>query len=491
MRLTASDIFSYYHPSRCALRPYLRHKNVPETDPGAYAQLMLRLGERHEQLHLTSLGTFTDLRTGSLEDRQARTLAEIQKGTSIIYQGVLTATESINGVSCEVVGIPDFMIPQANGIHVVRDSKMSRRITEADHPEILRQLCLYGWLYERSTGRSPARLQVHSGTGEIVDVAYDGGQSALQSLQEIVSSVQAEQEPYEPVGWSKCDDCGFRGRCWEAAEEARDVALVEGIDQGLAIALRQIGVKTYHELLDKFSAGSLADLQKPHGARMQRVGKKAESILRMATALSRGEEIMIESPAVPRHENYVMFDLEGLPPQMDEIDKIYLWGTQVFGQKPGAFLAATASFGENGDRKGWEQFLANSKAIFTEYNDIPFVHWAAYEKTNLDKYVQRYGDTEGIATRVRANLLDLLPITKRSVALPLPSYSLKVIEKYVGFKRTQDEYGGNWAIAKYIEAMETQNAEVRSQLMNDILTYNQEDLEATWAVLKWLLAKTG
>ncbi|MDD5677046.1 MAG: TM0106 family RecB-like putative nuclease [Kiritimatiellae bacterium] len=489
MRLTASDIYSYYRPSRCTLRPYLKHKGVAEAEPGAYVQLILRLGERHEQSHLASLGTFADLRGGSIEERQATTLAEIKKGASIIYQGVLKATESIKGLSCEVVGIPDFMIPQANGTYAIRDSKMSRRITEDDHPEILRQLRLYGWLYERNIGRAPAELQVHSGTGQLIDVVYDHGKSAWQCLHEIAVNVEADQEPYEPVGWSKCDDCGFKDRCWGLAEKTKDVALVEGVDQGLSIALRRMGIKTYPELLDKFNVESLSIVQKPHGAKMQRVGKKAESILRMATALARREEIIIEPPAVPRHENYVMFDLEGLPPQMDEIDKIYLWGMQVFGQKPGAFLPATSSFGEDGDREGWERFLTNSKAIFEEYGDIPFVHWASYEKTNLDKYVQRYGDEDGIAARVRTNLLDLLPITKRSVALPLPSYGLKVIEKYVGFKRTQEEYGGDWSMAKYIEAIETHDDKLRAQLMNEILTYNNEDLQATWAVLQWLLRK--
>jgi len=37
--------------------------------------------------------------------------------------------------------------------------------------------------------------------------------------------------------------------------------------------------------------------------------------------------------------------------------------------------------------------------------------------------------------------------------------------------------------------METNNEDVRAQLMNQILTYNKEDLEATWAVLQWLKTK--
>ena len=66
--------------------------------------------------------------------------------------------------------------------------------------------------------------------------------------------------------------------------------------------------------------------------------------------------------------------------------------------------------------------------------------------------------------------------------MPLPSLSLKVVEKYVGFKRSQTEYGGDWSIAKFIEATETKNTAKRKQVMDEILMYNREDLEAMWAV---------
>ena len=55
-----------------------------------------------------------------------------------------------------------------------------------------------------------------------------------------------------------------------------------------------------------------------------------------------------------------MFDLEGMPPQLDELEKIYLWGMQVFGERPGEFRAATAGFGRDGDRAGWYAFLAEA-----------------------------------------------------------------------------------------------------------------------------------
>ena len=164
---------------------------------------------------------------------------------------------------------------------------------------------------------------------------------------------------------------------------------------------------------------------------------------------------------------------------------------QVYGEKPSEFIYSVSGFGPDGDRECWFTFLANAKGIFETYGDIPFVHWAPYEQTYLHRYVERFGDPEGIAARVGANLLDLLTVTRESVVLPLPSFSLKVVEDYVGFERKEAEYGGAWAMATFIEATETSDEGKRKELMDKIVAYNKEDLEATWAVFKWLRVKKG
>jgi len=266
---------------------------------------------------------------------------------------------------------------------------------------------------------------------------------------------------------------------------------VMGVDQGLARALREQGVETAENLLSRFYTDSLAGFKRPFGKKSQRVGTVSASILQAAQSMTSGEEIILAAPNIPDCPNYVMFDLEGLPPQLDELEKIYLWGLQIFGETPGEFHSSVAGFDPDGDQQGWEGFLKEASAIFEEYGDLPFVHWHHYERVHLDMYVSRFGDRDGIAARVRQNLLDLLPITKNSIVLPLPSYSLKVIEKYIGYQRSLDEYGGDWAMANYIEATELEDKTKRAEVMEQILAYNQEDLEATWAVLKWLKTKEG
>ena len=91
----------------------------------------------------------------------------------------------------------DFLILDG-GDYIIRDSKLSRKVDEDHHEEIGLQLQLYGWLFERTVGTPAKCLQVHTGTGEIVDVPYDGGAAALAKLAEVLAMKQLTTEPYEP-----------------------------------------------------------------------------------------------------------------------------------------------------------------------------------------------------------------------------------------------------------------------------------------------------
>lgn len=488
MRLTASDFASCHRPTRCDLRVFLRYHREQEAEPGPYEIVLRRLGLKHERDHLATLGTFVNASAASLEEQVKKTADAIERQIPVLYQPAFVTTEKICETDIEIVGVPDFLILDGDG-YVIRDSKMARRIDEENHPEILMQLQLYGWLFQQSSKHAPKGLQVCAGTGEIVAIPYDGGAAALRELERLLIIKQLTVEPYEPVGWTKCLGCGYTDRCWAQAERNCDVALGYCVDQSLARTLHSQGVRTRKELLAKFDATSLSELKRPYGNREQRVGKAAERILKFADAMEKQQEIVLAAPTIPPHRNYVMFDLEGMPPHLDELDKIYLWGAQVFGEKPSEFTVALSGFGADGDKEGWIGFLDNAKQIFETYGDIPWVHWAPYEETYLRRYADRFGDVGGIASRVTRNLLDLLTVARESVVLPLPSFSLKVVEDYVGFKRKEAEYGGAWAMATFIEATETSDETKRKDLMDKIVAYNKEDLEATWAVFKWLKEK--
>jgi predicted RecB family nuclease len=486
MNLSASDFYSLYRPSECTRRVFLRSHHEPEAEPSEFDKLIEELGKRHEANHLATFPEFLDLKDGDLDSRTAKTIEALHKGVDVVYQGVFQAR--LPGTGDIIVGIPDFMIKDAEG-YKIRDCKLARHVDEGRHEEILLQLQLYGWLFEQTVKESPKALEVCLGDEIISKVPYDGGLAALEVLNEIAGISRQSAEPYSPVGWSKCGACGYKKRCWNIAEKSNDLALVYELDQGTAKALKDQGVLTIEQLLNNYNGDTLSELKKLRGQKMVRVGKAAERILLQAQALQMKQEKLLESLDLPQAQDMVMFDLEGLPPQFDDLDKVYLWGTQVYGMRPGKFLPALAGFGSKGDEEGWAHFLGNAEGIFKEYGDLPFIHWHNYETTKVKSYIGRYTDPKGIGQRVLDNCVDLLKITRDALVLPEYSYSLKVVEKRTGFKRTMNEFGGDWSIVQYIRAVETQDEGLRTKIMTDILKYNEEDLKATWAVLEWLKTK--
>jgi predicted RecB family nuclease len=480
-RLSPSSLYNLLKPSPCDLREWLKSHDYEEEPPDAFRELLFSLGNQHEDQHLTLFPEALDIAELPRQQQTEATINALRAGERVIYQGRLSARTTLGGREVKIVGHPDFMLPAGSG-HTIRDSKLNRSLN--DYVEM--QLLTYGWLYEQTTGEPPVALQVHSGSDEILDLPYEGATAALALFERMVELRFTDERPVEHIGVAKCSGCGFRAHCWPQAIERQDVGLLPGLDRGLIDELHGRGVDTIEQLAERFDAESLAALERPRGSRMSRVGDRADRILRAAEAHLRGEPILLGPPNLPDAKTWVMFDLEGMQPGFDELEKIYMWGLQCFGEEAGPFRPALAGFGPEGDREGWHAFLGECEAIFAEHGDLPFVHWANYEKTKIDLYVSRYGDPNGTASRVKSNLLDLLPITRQAVAVPLSGYGLKQIETLAGYERTLEESGGNWAMARYIEATECEDEAKRAGIMNEILAYNREDLEAMWAALEWL-----
>lgn len=480
MSFAASDYHGYYQLKPCSLRVYLRAKGIEAAEPDAYHKLLQKLGQRHEQRHLSQFTHYFDARGDVEETRKAYMQKE-----NVIYQPAMKVKHDKFG---DIVGVPDFFIREDDG-YLVRDCKLARRFSEEHHAEIFRQLELYGWLYEQSFGNPPLRLEAYMGDGQLQVVPYQPAR-ALEVLAFILGLEQLAEEPFEAVGWSKCLDCGYNEFCWDRAKERHDVAMLPGVDQALARALRGQKIIRYDDLLAQYNEATLSDVKKEVGGKLRKVGSAAGKILNHAGAFQSGKMIPLQSPALKKTANLVMFDVEGIPPHLEHSEKTYLWGLKVFGEKPRAYSPALAIVGVDGDRKGWEKFLVECAAIFAEYDSIPFVHWSPYEKTQLRKYVGKCGDGDGVAGRVLENLYDLHPVVENAFVIPTPSYGLKLIEQFAGYKRTLTETGGKWSMATYIEAVETEDPYQAARLMADILKYNEEDLDAMWFVYQWIVGKS-
>jgi predicted RecB family nuclease len=493
-RVSPSLILQYWVPDPCGRRIFLRARGEQEGDPDPFLETLARLGQKHEDRERQDLAPYLDLKPGSPEERIARTREALEDGThEVLFQPLLLGRSELAGSEREIVGEPDFLVRQDDGWKV-REVKLARRVEGSRHTEIRLQTECYGWLLEQTTGRAPQDLEIVLGSREILKLPYQGGGEALELRDRLLRIEETADYGYEPVGWSKCSACVFRSFCWDEAKTLDDVALVPELDQGLARELHAQGVPTVRDLLDNFDETRLASLERPYGKNLRKVGKSAGRILQSAQALSSGSDLRLGPLVIPDSRNFAMFDIEGIPPDLeDDLGKIFLWGVKVFGQRPSGFLHAVAGFVPGSDEQAWFDFLRLVHGLFAEYDaELPMVHWSSYEVGKVRGYLERYGDDEhGSAAALQGALFDLLPATKRAWALPLHSYSLKVVEKYAGYTRKLADANGAWAMARYIEAVESENEEERRTQMAEILEYNEEDLDATWQILKWLMLKEG
>src|SRR5258708_7795685 len=115
MRLTASDFASYYRPTRCDLRVFLRHHRETEAAPGPYDEVLRRIGLRHESEHLATLGSFADVSDASLHEQVKKTADAIASKVPILYQPAFLANAVLGGTDVEIVGVPDFLILDGDG----------------------------------------------------------------------------------------------------------------------------------------------------------------------------------------------------------------------------------------------------------------------------------------------------------------------------------------------------------------------------------------
>ena len=83
-----------------------------------------------------------------------------------------------------------------------------------------------------------------------------------------------------------------------------------------------------------------------------------------------------------------------------------------------------------------------------------------------------------VATKVRHHLV-----------LPLKSYGLKAICKdprLVNFQWTHEESGSQWSVVRYHDYLGATDDGEREQIRNEILSYNEDDVRATDAMVSWL-----
>ncbi|MBN1429070.1 MAG: TM0106 family RecB-like putative nuclease [Anaerolineae bacterium] len=462
-RISATDLHTL---TRCDRQVYLEHngdpdKRAPQTD---YQKWLREQGLQHENRVISDFDIQQPTyKYDNLEIGYEITCEFMREGVPYIYQGVL--------MHDNLVGIPD-LLERVDGQsrwgdyhYRPLDVKLASTPTEGYRLQVMAYMALLEAIQQaRPAGglllRYPPdeRTDDQSYREEPVDFDEKLYMARLAQARRLANGL-------EPVPFysSTCGECAWREVCIPIIESAQDASLIPGLRRDVWQSLHKKGLKTLADV----AAADVDELRAIKG-----VGEKtAPAIIGKAKALSTGQMVSICKPNLPPPGDDVLFDVESVPGE----GVFYLMGfTTGAGdkQKYEYYLAEKPGY----EGQVWKDFLA----CMNRHTGMIY-HYGVYECTTVKKLSERY-DTETQAETLLARMIDLEKVIKDCVVLPLRSVSLKAVAPWLGFSWQSDVQSGDDSMLEYLAWLEDGDR----KHLDSILSYNEQDCQATRVVLEWL-----
>lgn len=459
--------------SECNRRLWLKHNHPDAAAPPGEHVLVLR--ERANAHERAVVGRFTDLagplwkREGSFADAATETLRLLHERRQPLYQPAFLSADGRRS------SVPDFAWWD-DDVLVITDVRLALR--PETRPDFALQLAHHRALVRECAQLEPGRFEIVNGYGKTVQVAPASESVYEGALRLAEVTLAAADEPGDLRAHSACRSCEFYAHCWNRAETERRIEILAEVQSGHVAGWHARGVRTVEQLAAFDPSGTVRGVPPA-------LAKRA---VVAAGAWRDDRAVWLHPPILPAYP-VVWFDLEGDSRGEDAEIPIYLWGMALdHGGEAPRSEAIVAEFLEGGDRRAWERFVARAERVLAEHPGIRWVHWDHYEPLWVRRYAERHGAPDGFVDRMNAACFDLKRVLDRSVRLPLRSYSIKHVARWMGFSWRNPESGSEWSTARFHRARSTADAAEREQSLAELAEYNEDDLLAMRAIWRWLAA---
>jgi uncharacterized protein len=136
------------------------------------------------------------------------------------------------------------------------------------------------------------------------------------------------------------------------------------------------------------------------------------------------------------------------------------------------------------ERRVFEELVDFLMTRWDQFKGMHVYHYAAYETTALTRLMGQYGTREReIDMMLRGNLfVDLYRVVRQGVRVGVRSYSIKRLEPLYMKPRDGQIVMASSSVIEYERWLRTRDP----QILNDIETYNMEDVKSTWLLRGWL-----
>lgn len=508
MFLTDSQLLSF---QRCPRKAFLDvYGDFSQQD--SPSDFLLKLIQDTSEFRSSIINNYTYQKPrypqGDLIAGGKATEALMAAGIDVIYRGVLilqnysvlleqnlsenlpqqNQNESGDFQPINLVSYPDLLIKQpgysrfGDWVYIPADIKLSKRpkleyqIQAAFHAQILANLQEIwpetAWLMLRTERLYKVNLQ-----------------QRLQQMQEIVSELismlQNRQEPEVFMARQKCGLCTWYSSCHNVAETQKHLSLLPGVTPSRYAVLKNLNLTTLESLANTHPNDLEIYPEFAEGVGIQ-VVQQAESILTNKAILRNRKfpgEVDNTSLSIPKYRLTKLvnapvelyFDIEAQP----EISLDYLHGVLVVDKRQN-----TEKFYVNLAEKPvdeeliWYQFLD----LVWKYPIAPIYHFCEYEVQTVKRLAKLYQTPAYQWKPLLKRFVDIHQVVTQTITLPVESYALKHIARWLGFEWRNPEANGAQSVCWYEEWLKTGDR----SLLDAIIVYNQDDCYATYYLKEWL-----
>src|SRR5713101_5224043 len=470
----------------------------PERDD-PMLDMLSRRGLEHEGRYLAQFRAtgrtivefpFPDGTIANLEKAHSETVAAMQGGADIIYQG----TFFDGRWRCH----PDFLIrvdrPSKLGdySYEVADAKLARKAKAA----AVLQCCVYSEQLAAIQGVDPEHLTLILGNNTEEELRFkDYGayyRSVKRRFEETVLAPAVQTYP-DPV--DHCRICRWIDVCELRRRQDDHLCLVAGMRRDQTRRLNLAGIKTVTEL-----GASPAD-QPIHGinemaiarlrqqARLQ-VEQRHGDTLPFDVLPPLGEHLGFQSLPTPTPDD-LFFDMEG-DPFVGDNGLEYLFGILEYTvplKGKGREAVHHTFWGHDPDeeKRAFEQVVDFLIQRLNRNPDVHVYHYAPYEPNALKYLASTYASREAEVDQLLRGrvLVDLYRIVRQSVRIGTESYSLKELEALYRGKRSTEIVDAAGSIVAYEDWLQSRD----QRLLDEIARYNEDDCLSTAQLRDWLEAR--
>jgi uncharacterized protein len=464
--LTAGDIHTFTACPRWTFLDFNGDRRARHS-PSEFALKLQADGQIHESAVLSQLSPHRvsfdgrDIQTGLDRTRRA-----MEEGRPRIAGAVLATVDARGKV--DRFGVVDLLekVPGQSTfgdyIYEPVEIKNARRIKR----QYRLQLAFYADLLSAQQGSWPVNghliLSDKSRHTFLLDDIRPQYQRMLPGLR---AASEGREPPIHVCG--QCTTCPWRGVCLPEARETTHLSLVYGLQRKSAAALIERGIATYAQL----AAAEPVQLNGWIGCGLT----AAERIVGQAQALVDQTVLWCSQPELPPSETEIFFDIEGDP----EHDALYLFGALVRDREGERYRSFLAERPED-ENKAFVSCLEFLESL----PKAPIYHYHHYERTALGRLIDRHGVAPYRIEAVLPRPHDLNSHVTESCYLPISSYSLKAVARYLGFEWSQEDSSAVQSVVWFSSWLKSGNR----GFLNRAIEYNADDCRATRVLKDWLTA---